>query len=123
MKTEIKDLKIYAAYVKAQNDKISIDTVAKQFKCSRQAIYDALKRVKSGNHKLILRDLAAARNEVLWKHKYCARWFTVPPHKKIGSVNETTDIVKAMYMDGFPVTLIAKKLMMARTTIQFHLKK
>lgn len=118
-----KDAQIYNAYINAKNDKVNIDTVCQQFKLSRQGMYDAIKRVKSGNHRMILQALVEARNEILWKYKYQSLFESLPPNRRPGTIEELTGMVKSMYTEGFPETLIAKKLHMARSTVQHHLNK
>ena len=118
-----RDAQIYTAYIESKNNKTGMDAVCKKFGLSRQGVYDAIKRVKSGNHRMILKALAEARNEILWTYKYQAMYEVLPKNRKPGTIEELTAMVKSMYTDGFPETLIAKKLRMVRNTVRHHLNK
>lgn len=117
------DIAIYKAYVEAINNKTGVESVANHYKIARQAVYDAIRRVKQGNHKKILENLIIARNEILWEYKYRPMYLSLPLNKKTGTVEEVNAIIKSMYTEGFPETLIAKKLKIARSTVRFHLSK
>lgn len=118
-----KDALIYRALIEARNNNTSINNVCTEFKLSRQALYDVVKRVKSGNHRMIRQALVEARNEILWTYKYQAMFESLPENRKAGTIEELTNMVKSMYTEGFPETLIAKKLHIARSTVQHHLNK
>lgn len=120
---EARDSRIYGAFVQTKNGETNMEAVCKSFKLSRQGVYDAIKRVKSGNHRMILKALTESRNEILWQYKYQPLFEALPKNKKAGTVDELTAMVKSMYTEGFPETLIARKLRIARSTVQHHLNK
>ena len=117
-----KDAQIYRAYVEAKNAKKKITDVAKQFKITRAALYGSLRRVKGGNHRMILKSLQEARNEILWTHKYQILFDVLPKNRKGATIEEIKEMCKSMYTDGFPEVLIARKLQITRSTVRHHLK-
>ena len=122
MKKISNDSKIYRAYIEAKNNKTPMESIMTQFKISRTAIYDVVKRVKQGDVKKIQRSLITCRNECLWQHQFKSLFESLPKDRKLGTVTELKDLIKKMKLAGFPETHIAKKLTLNRSTVRHHLR-
>lgn len=119
----INDAKIYRAYIEAKSTKRSVSDIAHDFGISRAAVYDVVQRVKKGNGTMIKKCLEEKRCECVWEYKYRAQFLSLPNDRKSGTIDELRAIIRAMEKDRFPVTLIAKKLGVNRSTVHHHLGK
>lgn len=119
-----KDLAIYRAWLEAKTSKeMTVEEVCEVFGISRTALHDAIKRVKRGNQSRIRQELIQARNEILWTWQF-EPMYKMFPDLRIGATNpEMGEMINKMHLAGFPKTLIAKKMQIARSTVEYHLKK
>ena len=117
------DADIYRAYKDALKDKTPITKLVRVLGVSRTTIYDVVNRVENGNVPMIRKCLEKGRNECLWEHKYQAQFMSLPKDKKADTVAELRIMIRHMKSDGFPDTLIAKKLGLNRSTVEHHLGK
>jgi predicted transcriptional regulator len=123
MNQQKRDAQYYRAYIETKNSNGSVVDLCKELGTTRTTLYEAIKRVKFGDTKAILRALSVARCDILWEHKYKARFLSLPENRKAGTVEELKELIKDMNTDQFTEMMIAKRLGKNRTTIRHHLGK
>ena len=123
MKQQERDAQFYRAYVETKNNGGSVVDLCKELGTTRTTLYEAIKRVKFGNTPAILKALAKARCDILWEHKYKARYLSLPQNRKAGTVEELKELIRDMDKDQFTEMMIARRLDKNRTTIRHHLGK
>jgi predicted DNA-binding protein YlxM (UPF0122 family) len=111
---------IYRAYIKA--DGKNIPALAKKFDMSRQAIYQHIRSVRTGERNLkIEREIKVA---TLWETRY-KFWYKALPKKLTTEtgVKEYKNLIKEMKHNGFTLPEIGKLLGKDHTTIGYHVNK
>jgi predicted DNA-binding protein YlxM (UPF0122 family) len=122
-KDEMRDFAIYKLYLESRINDTSIQNIANMYGITRQAVYDAIKRVRRGNVAKIRSELIKARNEILWKYQF-QPMFELFPKLKRGMTNpDMRPLIVSMHKAGFPKTLIAQKLDMQRSSVDYHLNQ
>lgn len=121
-KDEMRDYAIYKLYLESRVNQTSVQNIANMYGMTRQGVHEVVRRVRQGNQAKIRSELVKARNEILWKYQF-EPMFRLFPKLKRGLTNpDMKTLVTAMHKAGFPKTLIAKKLDMQRSSIEYYFK-
>ena len=114
------DLALYREYLKALAKGLKVPQFAEKKGISTRTVYNVIKRIKRGDTGA----MEAGRLDGLWQYKYLPRFMILSEQQRTKPIfGELKAIIAEMRKDGFPQTLIAKKVERARSTVIFHLEK
>lgn len=102
-----------------------VPEIASKHNVSRQAVYQAVGRVRQGNKAKQTICEMNVKFECLWQNKYKA-WFECIPLSELRTnefvKEEFQRLIKAMKKDKFPTAEIARRVGKDHATIRHHLK-